>query len=135
MGGVLAAGRDTWCVDEYKPGRYATGKTLLGQRCYHRLTTRAGTLRGGEEEADFGFDLAAYIGSNDTRELKSMLPVRVKNELMKDPTVNKVTVVATFTGAAGVVTWTLTIHVEGVDGEVDLIVRASAVTVQLLGIS
>lgn len=131
----LSQSRDTYCLDSLQPGRTARGKTLLGQRCYHRLITPPGTLRGGEEEADFGLDLAAKIGEADELTNEKMLPGLVQNELLKDPTVDSVTVIATRTESGGLVSWELAIHVEGVDGEVDLLVAASEVSVDLLGIS
>lgn len=133
--GVVSQGRDVWCVDELKPGRYASGKTLVGQRCYHRLITPPGTLKGGEDEADFGMDLAAFIGSNAPRDVATMLPVRVKNELMKDPCVNGVEVEASKVEAAGVITWTLICRIDTTDGDVELIASSDGVTTQLLGIS
>lgn len=132
---TLAESRDTYCVDEIKPGRLARGVQLLAQRCYHRLTTPPGTLRGGEEEADFGLDLAGFVGSTEDSALESMLPVRVQNELRKDPAIDSVKVDALRTENAKRVSWDLSIHIESVDGEVDLLLRVDEVTVQLLRVS
>jgi hypothetical protein len=135
MANPVAFGRDTYCVDHLQPGMFARGVKLVAQRCYRRLITPAGTLRGGEEEADFGMDLAGFVGSTEDRDLSSMLPVRVRNELMKDPTVDSVTVVADRTEAAGKVSYTLTISVESGEGDFDLIVAVDEVTVELLGVN
>lgn len=134
MANPVTFGRDTYCLDHLEPGRFARGVQLVAQRCYRRLITPAGTLRGGEEEADFGLDLAGFVGSTEARDLDSMLPVRVRNELMKDPTVDSVTVVAERTDAAGRVAYTMTISVQSSDGDFDLIVGVSSVTVELLGV-
>lgn len=135
MAGLLSTGRDTYCLDAYKPGRTVTGAELLGQRCYHRLITPQGTLRGGEDEANFGLDLAGFVGRTEDAHLASMLPVVVRNELLKDQTVDAVAVKAVRTDSGGLVTWTLTISVTGTDAEVDLIVAVSEVTVELLGMN
>lgn len=135
MAGLLSTGRDTYCLDAYKPGRTVTGAELLGQRCYHRLITPQGTLRGGEDEANFGLDLAGFVGRTEDAHLASMLPVVVRNELLKDQTVDAVAVKASRTESGGLVSWVLTISVTGTDVEVDLIVSVSAVTVELLGMN
>lgn len=135
MAGLLSTGRDTYCLDAYKPGRTVTGAELLGQRCYHRLITPQGTLRGGEDEANFGLDLAGFVGRTEDAHLASMLPVVVRNELLKDQTVDAVAVKASRTESGGLVSWVLTISVTGTDVEVDLIVSVSEVTVELLGMN
>lgn len=133
--GTVAQGRDTYCVDSLQPGRWARGTTLVGQRLYHRLITPKGTLRGGEDEADFGCDLSEYVGQTDPRTLDTALPVRVRNELLKDPAVDAVSVTATRTVAGGEVAWTITVRAETTEGDVELIVAVSSVTVELLGVS
>ena len=133
---TLSQSRDTWCEDVLKPGRMATGKTLLAQRLYHRLITPAGTLKGGEEEADFGLDLAGIIGSTSDRDLGPTLPARVTNELRKDPAVDTAKVRAIREKASdGTVRWTLAIDVESDEGPFEMFVAASAVTVDLLRVS
>ena len=131
---LVSDGRDTYCLDELQPGRLARGVQLVAQRCYHRLITPARTLRGGEEEADFGLDLAGYIGRTDPRDLDSALPVSVQNELLKDPAVDACDVTAVRSVVAGAITWRLVISLTTTAGDVSLIVAASDVTVELLGI-
>jgi hypothetical protein len=132
---LVSDGLDTYCLDALIPGRLVGGLQLLAQRCYRRLITPPGSLRGGEEEADFGMDLASYVGSTDDDAIDSALPVRVENELLKDPAVSSVDCVAVRNEAAGQVSWTLTIDVESTSGDVQLIVGVSAVSVELLGVS
>lgn len=132
--GLVADGRDTYCLDSLQPGRWARGTSLVAQRLYHRLSTPKGDLRGGEDEADFGVDLAGYVGQNDPRTLDTALPVRVKNELLKDPAVDVVKVTASRTVAGGEVAWQLTVQAETTAGDVELIVAVSSVTVELLGV-
>lgn len=133
--GTVDQGRDTYCVDSLVPGRMATGKQLYAQRCYHRLITPTGTLRGGEEEADFGMDLAGYVGSTDNAAIGSALPVRVENELMKDPVTVSAKCTATRVESGGEVSWDLSVALESTLGDVRLIMNVSAVTVQLLGVT
>jgi hypothetical protein len=128
-------GRDTYCLDSLRPGRMARGKVLLAQRLYHRLITPRGSLRGGDDEANFGLDLAGKIGSTNARDLGSMLPVQIKNELEKDAEVDAVKVTATSSTNAGQVSWSITISVTpNTVGPFDLVLAASAVTVELLGV-
>jgi hypothetical protein len=128
-------GRDTYCLDALRPGRWARGKQLLAQRLYHRLITPRGSLRGGDQEANFGYDLAGKIGSTDARTLASMLPVQIQNELGKDEEVDAVKVTATSSTNAGQVSWSITISVTpNTVGPFDLVLAASAVTVELLGV-
>lgn len=133
--GTLAEGRDIYCRDSLVTGRYARGKELLAQRCYHRLSTPAGDLRGGEEEADFGLDLAGFVGRIEDAQLATMLPVMVRNELRKDPAVDAVDVAAARTVAGAEVSWTLTIDITSTDGDVSLIVAVDGVSVELLGVT
>ncbi len=134
MAELLSTGVDTYCVDELKPGRMARGGQLLAHRLYHRLITTAGQLKGGDEEADFGCDLAGFIGSTDSRDLPSMLPVKVQNELLKDPTVESVKVTAVRTVSGGAVSWALTVKVQSSEGPFELLRSIDDVTVELLGV-
>lgn len=129
---LLTEGLDTYCLDSLEPGRMATGVDLVAQRCYHRLITPRGRLRGGEEEADFGMDLAGFIGSTEDSALKSMLPVRVQNELLKDPTVDSVKVIANRTESGGRISWDLTVKVQSAVGPFDLILAVDDLTVELI---
>ena len=133
--GTVATAVDTYCLDSLISGRLVSGLELLGQRCYRRLSTPAGTLRGGEEEADFGRDLAEYVGSTSPAIVDAMLPVIARNELMKDPAVVTATCVATRVEGGGRVSWTLAISVESTTGDVQLVLSVSAVTVALLGVT
>lgn len=135
MSGTIDQGRDTSCVDSLTPGRLVSGKTLVGQRCYHRLITPKGKLRGGEDEANFGCDLPGFVGRTDDRQLPSMLPVVVRNELLKDPAVSAVRCIANRVDDAGSISWTLAISIDTTTGTVDLVVSVDALDVKLLGIS
>ena len=134
MAELLTEGRDTYCVDELRPGRYARGVQLVAQRCYHRLITPRGDLLGGDDEANFGFDLASFVGSTSPNDVDAMLPVRVRNELLKVPMVYGVDVKAVRTESQKRISWTLTIRVQSGAGPFELIVGVSEVTTELLGV-
>ena len=135
MSGTIEQGVDTYCLDSLVPGRLVRGIELVAQRLYHRLITPPGTLRGGEDEADFGMDLAGYIGSIEPASAAAVLPARIENELRKDPAVYDVTVIANRVERAGSVSWDLNVSVTTVAGPLTLIMNASDVTVALLGVS
>lgn len=133
--GAVDQGIDTYCLDSLVTGRLATGVQLVAQRCYRRLKTKPGTLVGGEDEANFGLDLAGYVGSTDADTVDATLPAAVQNELLKDPAVDSVDCTASRVVSAGQVSWTLTIAITSTAGNVELIVSVSSVTVQLLGVT
>ncbi len=134
MAGLLSTGRDTYCLTSLQPGRMAKGVTLLAHRLFRRLITPRGALRGGEDEANYGLDLAGKCGSTENSILDSMLPVMIQNELLKDPAVDSVKVTATRETVAGLTAWAINIEVQSDEGPFDLLVSASSVTVELLGI-
>jgi len=127
-------GRDTYCADSLRTGRYASGAVLVGQRCYHRLITPRGMLRGGEEERNFGLDLAGKIGHGVTKNEEAALPGQIQNELRKDAEVLEVsTRISSVKDSAGAVSWTIAISgttavgpfelVMGIAGNVPTLVR------------
>lgn len=132
--GLVTEARDIDCVDSLRPGIWASGVRLVGQRCYRRLITPRGMLRGGEEEEDFGLDLAGYVGSTALAVADAMLPAMIRNELLKDPAVEEVEVEATRTEVSGEVSWTVNISLKTTEGDVELIIGVSSVTVELLGV-
>lgn len=132
---TVAEGRDTYCLDELRPGRWATGTLLVAQRLYHRLITPRGALLGGEDEANFGVDLAGFVGSTEGSTLDSRLPGVIRNELLKDPAVESVDVRAERTTDAGRTSWTIEIEAVTTEGTVELIVAVSDVSVDLLRVS
>ena len=132
--GTVAEARDTYCLDSLRPGVYVTGVELVAQRCYRRLITPRGMLRGGEEEENFGLDLAGFVGSAAPATVDAMLPSVVRNELLKDSAVDDVTVTASRVEGGGLVSWTLSIEIATTDGDVTLIVGVSEVSVGLIGV-
>lgn len=83
-------GVETWCLDTYQPGRLVSGNTTVAQALYRRFTTPRGMLAGGDEEAEYGFDLSSYVGSVDNDTAVASLPALVSAEAAKDERVARV---------------------------------------------
>lgn len=70
-------GRDVYCDDSIRTGRYASGAVLVGQRYFHRLIAIAGQIPGNEDDRNFGEalnDLIGLPGGPDTeRQIRSKL--------------------------------------------------------------
>jgi hypothetical protein len=83
-------GRDIWCMGSLSPGRVASESTLVAQALYRRLITPRGMLRGGDEEQDYGFDVAQFVGHVDNDVAAAALPALVRAECLKDDRVSRV---------------------------------------------
>ncbi len=129
-------GRELSCTTSIVSNRFVTGARLVAESDFRRLTTPRGMLRGGEEEQNFGFDLMEYIGSVAISRDAASLPSRIRNELMKDDRHISVdaTVIAT-TASNGGVAFDITINAKTHAGPFTMTIRASDVSVDLLGIS
>jgi len=126
-------GRDVLCLDSLLTGRYATGLRVLGQRCYHRLITPRGMLRGGADEGNFGLDLASKCGAASSASLRAALPSQIENELRKDPQVLSATAAIVWTEPnPGQVEAEITVTVESAEGPFDLVLAVSSVSARLL---
>lgn len=112
MTALTGYGVEAWCLGSLVTGRYARGNNVVAQAIYRRLTTPRGTLRGGEEESNYGIDLSDYVGAvADTTRLAA-IPGVAKGEILKDDRVLDVTVDASYArDAAGLVTVTLNLLV------------------------
>lgn len=131
----IGAGRDVSCTDSRKTGRFVTGARLVAEAAYRRVTTPRGTLRGGEEEANYGIDLADLIGSNTTALSAAMLPGQIRAELAKDERIETTDVNVVTTVAGPAVSFNITISCTTAAGPFVLSLLASAVSVELLGIT
>lgn len=126
---------DTSCTDSLHPGRYVSGLQAYGEALYRRLTTPRGTLRGGEEEANYGIDLPGLIGSTDSVTLAAALPGIIRMELAKDERTIDVEVTVQRTVAGPASTYTITIVATSDLGVVTLRLFVSDVTTELLGLT
>jgi hypothetical protein len=125
-------GRETHCITSRKTGRFATGTSLVAQRCVHRLITPRGQLRGGEAEKNFGLDLAGLVGAATSPELEAAMGPRIQNELLKDEQVFSVNVDVVTATVAGQVSWTFTILVQTASGPFRLVLNVEDVTINVL---
>jgi hypothetical protein len=120
-------GQDTWCMGSLSPGRVATGATVVAQALYRRLITPRGMLRGGDEEQDYGFDVAQFIGHVDNDTAAAALPAMVRAECLKDDRVSRVDVVADVARSSnGLTEITLTLDVLLSDGRTSFSLTLSA---------
>jgi hypothetical protein len=81
---LIGYGEDTWCGDRYRPGRTARGITNFALACYRRQITPRGVLRGGEDEENYGLDVAEYVGAVGVETAVAALPGLIRGELLKD---------------------------------------------------
>jgi hypothetical protein len=137
----LGYGVDTYCGASLQTGRLVGGRLKFGLDCFRRLRTPKSTLRGisdEDEEADYGLDLAGFVGATDSRDLRGAIGPAIRTELMDDNRVRDVAarVVATST-ADGLAYYTIEVRIMPVDEdtELTLTIGVSSVTVDLLGVS
>lgn len=101
-------GLDTWCLSGLATGRTVTGKTLVAQAIYRRLTTPRGTLSGGDDEENYGFDVSEFVGAVDEDTVVVALPNMVRAEILKDDRLSAATVTSSVSRTtAGLTTITL----------------------------
>ncbi len=129
-------GRDVSCTDSLKTGRFVTGARLVGEAAYRRLTTPRGMLRGGEEEQNYGLDLTELCGATNPDSAAAALPGRIRSELSKDERIASVDVDVLVSKSGPETTFTITIEAQTVAaGPFTLVLLASAVTIELLGVT
>lgn len=131
---VPAIDLDTSCTDSLHPGRYVSGLTAYGEAMYRRLITPRGTLRGGEEEANYGIDLPGLIGTIGSVTAAAALPGMIRAELSKDERTLDVDVTVQRTVDGPAVTYTIAIRIVSDLGVVTLRLAVSDVSAQLLGL-
>lgn len=133
---MIGYGRAMWCTDQIRSGRYASGWRVVAQAYYRRLTTPRGTLRGGEEESAYGFDVCGFVGAVGTTVALRALPAIVAAELAKDDRGTGVSCeAATATDANGLTSIVLTITATLADESEDftLTLAVTDTTVTILG--
>ena len=127
-------GRDTSCTNSMRTGRFASGLRLVAEAAYRRLITPRGMLRGGDEEANYGFNLAELIGSTTSAADAAALPGRIAAELLKDERLESVDAVVTPMKSGPVTTFQIAVSARTAEGPFVLTINASSVTVELIGI-
>lgn len=131
----MTLGVDTYCVDSLRTGRLASELELVAQNAYHRLITPRGMLRGGDEEEDYGLDLASKIGSATPDADAAALPGQIRSELLKDRRIVDVTATVQVERAGPKTSYTIKVHGQTGAGPFDLVLAVSGVTTTLLKIS
>lgn len=130
----MTLGQDTWCADELRTGRYATGATNVALAAYRRLITPKGTLRGGDDEADYGLDLSELVGSLADPSDSAALPGRIRAELSKDERILTLDVVVLTVTDGPTVSYEVTIQAETADGPFELTLDVDDVTTEIVGL-
>jgi hypothetical protein len=134
---VTNFGYDTSCTTALRTGRFSFGARLVAEACYRRLSTARGMLLGGEDEEDYGLDLADEIGQTSTPSTVAALPGRIQNELLKDERIASVTATVVDTTVGPSTSWNVSI--EGVLADdtstpFALVLAVSQVSVELLSL-
>lgn len=134
MTATIDFGRDTSCLGELRPGRLSSGALLVAEAAYRRLTTPRGTLRGGEDEANYGIDLLDLIGSTSSESDAAALPDRIRGELSKDERIDASSIVVQVTRVVEGprVTFIIDISASTDAGPFTLKLAVNDVTVELL---
>lgn len=129
-------GRDTSCTTSMRTGRFASGVRLVGEAAFRRLTTPRGTLLGGPDEQNYGFDISSKVGTTTTRGAVAALPGQIRAELLKDERITDVEVSVTATkGAAGADELAVVITASTHEGPFTLKLSVSELTVDLVGLT
>lgn len=128
-------GKDTSCTDALRPGVIVSGARLVGEAAYRRLTTPRGMLRGGDEEASYGFDVFELIGAVSSKSAIAAIPGRVRNELLKDERILNVEVTPTVRTDGPVTSILLEVRATTDDGPFTLTLTVDETSTELLGIA
>jgi hypothetical protein len=95
---AVGYGVDLVCIEDLDPALKVTNPfttETLAQDCYHRITTRRGTL---PDDADFGIDIAAFLHAPKTPADLKACEGQIATELQKDDRVREAFAVVTFDG-------------------------------------
>lgn len=128
-------GRDISCTTSIRSGRFVTGARLVAEAAYRRLTTPRGMLRGGEEEADYGIDLADMVGSATTKADKASLSGRIATELKKDERITDVLVTVDDVSTGPGTEWIIGVEAKTGAGPFSLQVAVKDLDISLIGIN
>lgn len=131
---VTGFGRDTSCLTELRPGRYATGARLVAEAAYRRLTTPKGALLGGDDEANYGLDLLEVIGAMNPKAIAAALPAQIRHELLQDDRISSVDAVCNVVTSGPNTTIQIEISAETDVGPFDLTLAVSDVSVDVVGL-
>jgi hypothetical protein len=128
-------GRDVSCIDSLRTGRLVKGARLVAEAAYRRLITPPGSLRGGDDENNYGLDLTALVGEQSPANVAASLPARIRAELLKDERISEVEVTATVSTSGPRTSISLKIVGQTNAGPFDLKLSASEMSVELAGLT
>lgn len=128
-------GTDVSCTTSLRSGRLVSGLRLVGEAAFRRLTTPAGSLVGGEDEANYGIDLTSFVGQPNPKLLAATLPGRIRAELKKDERINAVKSVVFVNQSGASTELEITISIETDIGPFDLKIAVNEVRASLVGLS
>jgi hypothetical protein len=134
----VSYGQDIWCAGHLVTGRLDRGPGLVARAIYRRLITARGTLRGGDEEAAYGLDLAEYVGAVGYETALAALPGLVRAECLKDDRISDVAVSVTQSqDSAGLISLTVQVNAVLVDESETfaLTLSVNEVSVQILNLT
>lgn len=118
-----------------RTGRFSSGPRLVAEAAYRRLRTKKGTLRGGDDELDYGMDLLDAIGRIATASEAAALPGQIEAELSKDERIEQVDVDVTAATVGPSTTWTVKIDGHTAAGPFSLVLNITDVTVEIIGVT
>jgi hypothetical protein len=128
-------GYDTSCTDSLRTGRFASGVRLVAEAIYRRLITPRGALRGGDDEANYGFDLIGKLGHTVSASEIAALPGQVEAEILKDERIESADISVNSVTTGPSVAWTITVSAVTGLGPFQLVLGVNGVTAQLLSIT
>jgi len=126
-------GKDVSCTSTMRTGRLVTGARLVAEAAYRRLITPPGTLRGGEEEENYGIDLPGLVGGSNPASLAATLPGRIRTELLKDERIVSVDAAVELVAEDEI---EVTIECDLSSGETfELVLSVDAVSAEIVGLT
>ena len=128
-------GYDTSCTDSLRTGRFSTGVRLVAEAIYRRLITPRGALRGGDDEANYGFDLVGKLGHTVSASEIAALPGQVESEILKDERIESAEVSVSSVTKGPSVSWTIAVSATTALGQFQLVLSVNDVTAELLSIA
>lgn len=91
-------------------------------------------LRGAEDEANYGIDLAELVGNVNPKAAAAALPERIRAELSKDERIDSVSVDVLIVESGPATSFVVTVSCVTAAGPFELQIEASAVSIELLGL-
>ncbi len=125
-------GSDLSCTLDLDPRcSVVTGRRLLAEAIFRRITTRRGSLI---KSPNYGIDVSDYMNSDMSPRDVAAMRAAIKSECEKDERVDSVEVGVQIP-FRGIGVYTVSIAIDDGDGPFSLTIAVSEVTVELLSIA